>query len=51
MKNEGAAAEVVEALILDGADEDTIEAALTASDPGTDNLNTSADEAVVERKS
>lgn len=50
MANEGAAAEVVEALLLDGADENTIDEALTTSDPGTNDLQSSAPEAVEERK-
>lgn len=50
MSNEGAAAEVVEALILDGADDDTIDTAITTPDPGTNDLQSSAPEAVEERK-
>lgn len=50
MNNEGAAAEVVEALILDGADDDTIDEAITTPDPGADDLQSSAAEAVEERK-
>ena len=50
MTNQGAASEIVEALILDGADDDTIDTAITTTDPTTDDLNSSANELVAERK-